>query len=228
MKSIFTISIALFLCITLFLILEPMADRPLFKEEIKQIELPEEREKTFGKYIDKAKEFPLLPDQQKKLQQLRIERPQNVKGMEPAQIEIPSIGVDAAIEQTGILENGEMGVPENVDKVGWFEPGFKAGVKGHSVLAGHVDSPTGPAVFYNLTKVKVGERVTLTGVDGRKLIFEVKEINSYQTEQAPVKEIFGESDKRMLNLITCTGDFYKNTGSYEERLVVSAELVSGS
>lgn len=32
----------------------------------------------------------------------------------------------------------------------------------------------------------------------------------------------------MINLITCTGDFNRNTGSHEERLVVSAELISDS
>ena len=199
-----------------------MADKLVFEENIEQIDLPEEEsitkeKETSGKNIDKVRKVPALP-----------ERQQKVKEMEPAHIEIPSIGVAAAIEQTGILENGEMGVPLNVNKVGWFEPGFKAGAKGHSVLAGHVDSPTGPAVFYYLTKVKVGELVTLTDTEGRKMIFEVKEINSYQTDQAPIKEIFGKSDKRMLNLITCTGDFYRDIGSYEERLVVSAELVSGS
>lgn len=234
MKQAITMSIALLLCITLFFILEPLADRPTFEEEIEQIGLPEEgestakEEKTFGKYVGKIGEFPILPEQQKKLQQLQGDRLRSVKGMEPAQIEIPSIGVDAAIEPTGILENGEMGVPEDVDQVGWFEPGFKAGSKGHSVLAGHVDSLTGPAVFYDLTKVKTGELVTLTDTKGRKMIFEVKEINSYQTDQAPIKEIFGKSDKRMLNLITCTGDFNRDIGSHEERLVISAELVSDS
>ncbi|WP_142830187.1 class F sortase [Planococcus soli] len=234
MKQAITMSIALLLCITLFFIIEPLADRPTFEEEIEQIVLPEEEEKTsteektFGKYTDKIGEFPILPEQQKKLQQLQSERQQSIKGIEPTQIEIPSIGVDAAIEPTGILENGEMGVPEDVNQVGWFEPGYKAGSQGHAVLAGHVDSLNGPAVFYDLTKVKIGELVTLTDTEGRKMIFEVKEINSYQTDQAPVEEIFGKSDKRMLNLITCTGNYSRDIGSYEERLVISAELVSDS
>ncbi|MGL3067089.1 MULTISPECIES: class F sortase [Planococcus] len=230
MKQIITMSTALLLCITLFFIIEPLADRSTFEEEIKQIDLTEEEnttteEKTFGIYTDKIEEFPILPEQQKNLQS---EWQQSIKGMEPTQIEIPSIGVDAAIEPTGILENGEMGVPEDVNQVGWFEPGYKAGSQGHAVLAGHVDSLNGPAVFYDLTKVKIGELVTLTDTEGRKMIFEVKEINSYQTDQAPIEEIFGKSDKRMLNLITCTGDYSRDIGSYEERLVISAELISES
>lgn len=178
--------------------------------------------------LNQIGEFPILPEQQKKLQQLQSERQLNIEGMEPTQIEILLIRVDAAIEPTGILENKEMGVPEEVDQVGWFEPGFKAGVKGHSVLARHVDSLTGPAVFYDLTKVKTGELVTLTDTEGWKMTFEVKEINSYQTDQAPVEEIFGKSNKRMLNLITCTGDFNRDIGSHEESLVITAELISDS
>jgi sortase (surface protein transpeptidase) len=71
-----------------------------------------------------------------------------------------------------------MGVPKNVDEVGWFEPGYKAGAKGHAVLAGHVDSLTGPAIFYNLQKVKPGDKVTLTDSEGRKMVFEVKNFTS--------------------------------------------------
>jgi len=228
LKQVITLSIALFLCVTLFFILEPLADRPTFEEAIAQIDLPEE-----GKLISEEDEkfgeigeFPTLPKQQEKLQQLQMERQQNVKGMEPSQIEIPSIGVNAAIESTGILENGEMGVPEDVDQVGWFEPGFKVGSKGNSVLAGHVDSLNGPAVFYDLTEVEIGDLVNVTDIEGRKMIFEVREINSYETDQAPIEKIFGKSDKRMLNLITCTGNFNRDIGSHEERLVISAELIS--
>lgn len=234
MKQIITLSIALFLCITLFFILEPLADRPTFEEEITQIDLAQEGKlisggsEKFGEFPNEIGEFSILPNQQKKLQQLQRERQQDVRGMEPSLIEIPSIGVDAAIESTGILENGEMGVPEDVDQVGWFEPGFKVGSKGNSVLAGHVDSLTGPAVFYDLTKVEIGELVTVTDTEGRKMVFEVKEINSYETDQAPIEKIFGKSDKRMLNLITCTGNFNRDIGSHEERLVISAELVSDS
>jgi LPXTG-site transpeptidase (sortase) family protein len=148
--------------------------------------------------------------------------------MEPARIEIPSINAKAEIEPTGILENGEMGVPKDVDEVGWFEPGFKVGTKGHAVLAGHVDSLTGPAVFYDLKKVKIGEKVVVADAGGREMVFEIQKIASYETDKAPIEEIFGNSEKRMINLITCTGDFNRKIGSHEERLVVSAELVSDS
>ena len=231
MKQFITMAAAVFLCALLFFILKPLANDSTFEEETESMDIaedPPEEEKAAGNYVDKIAEFPILPEQREKLEMIQRQRQESIKGMEPANIEIPSIGVEAAIEPTGILENGEMGVPEKIEEVGWFEPGFKAGAKGHTVLAGHVDSLTGPAIFYHLKKVKTGEQVILTDADGREMVFEIKEIASYPTDEAPIQEIFGPSDKRMINLITCTGTFNRDIGSHEERLVVSAELVTDS
>lgn len=229
MKHLITLATAVGLCAILFFILKPFADTPLPEQEMPA---PETTEKdtagAVSETTDKIAEFPILPEQRNKLESLQQKRLESVKGMIPAAIEIPSLGLSADIEPTGILENGEMGVPEQIDQVGWFEPGFPVGAKGNAVLAGHVDSLTGPAVFYYLDKLEIGEHVNILDANGREMVFEVKEKSSYVTDQAPIGEIFGASEKRMINLITCTGDFDRDTGSHEERLVVSAELVSDS
>ncbi|CEG21555.1 Sortase family protein [Planococcus massiliensis] len=228
MKQIVTMGIAVFLVAALFFILKPLANGPADKEESVQLEENSEKEVTAGNVVDKIAEFPIFPEQREKLEMVQKQRQESIKGMEPASIEIGSIGVKAAIEPTGILENGEMGVPEDVDQVGWFEPGFKAGAKGHAVLAGHVDSLTGPAVFYELKKVEPGDQVKLADAKGREMVFEVQKLASYETDAAPIEEIFGNADGRFINLITCTGDFNRDIGSHEERLVVTAELISDS
>lgn len=228
MKHVVTMGTALILCVVLFVILKPLAGSSTFEEELVRNEMTSAKEGMSGKYVDKIAEFPILPEQRKRLQVIQQQRQESIKGMVPSHIKIPSIGVEAAILPTGILKNGEMGVPEDVEVVGWFEPGFKAGANGHAVLAGHVDSLTGPAIFYDLKKVKIGDKISLTDGEGREMIFEVKERNSYETDEAPIKEIFGNSDKRMINLITCTGAYNRDIGSHEERLVVSAEMVSDS
>jgi len=228
MKPIATLSIALFLCMALFFILRPLAGSQTFEENEKK-ELPIEKESIVtGKYIDKIAEFPILPEQSKRLQILQQQRQKSIQGMEPTHIKIPSIEVDAIIQPTGILENGEMGVPDDTNVLGWFEPGYKVGAKGHAVLAGHVDSLTGPAIFYELKKVKNEDKIILLDDSGREMIFVVKKMVSYKTDEAPIEEIFGKSDKRIINLITCTGVFNRDIGSHEERLVVSAELLSDS
>ncbi|WP_142953504.1 class F sortase [Bacillus sp. es.034] len=42
---------------------------------------------------------------------------------------------------------------------------------------------------------------------------------------APLRKIFGPTEKRMLNLITCTGYFDHDIHNYVERLVAYTELV---
>lgn len=224
------------LCITLFFILDPFAAPPASSGQSGQAGQLEPKpakqqtpsERLDAQYRDKIGEFPVRPAQQQKLQELRKARADSLQGMKPVNISIPAIGVEARIEETGVLENGEMGVPEDINQVGWFEPGFQAGAKGHAVLAGHVDSLSGPAVFYELDQLQAGDQFTLTDDVSREMVFEVRETASYLTEEAPVEEIFGRSGKRMVNLITCTGDFNRAIGSHEERLVVTAELVSDS
>ncbi|ANU18331.1 sortase [Planococcus maritimus] len=238
MRQYLIMGLATALCITLFFILDPLNSQDSQKTEsqtadttqtaAKPAEEKTPSERLDTQYKDKIAEFPVRPVQQEKLAELRQERIDNLLGMKPVRISIPSIGVDAAIEETGVLDNGEMGVPDDVDQVGWFAPGFKAGAEGNTVLAGHVDSLTGPAVFYKLDQLKTGDQFTLTDKDGREMVFEVRGTSSYITDEAPVQEIFGRSDKRMVNLITCTGDYNRDIGSHEERLVVSAELISDS
>ncbi len=178
-------------------------------EDKKENEKEQEQEKV--KTVDTS-DIPILKDEN--------------LGIDPMRIEIPSISVDAHIEKVGRIENGQMGVPENVDNTGWFKPGTKPGDRGSAVIAGHVDDRTGPSVFYELDSLEVGDEVIIKDENDKKITFEVVGMESFQRNDAPVSEIFGYTSRRMLNLITCTGDFDTAAGTHEERLVVYTELVS--
>ncbi|MGA9287618.1 MAG: sortase [Anaerobacillus sp.] len=168
-------------------------------------------------------EFLLLDSQKEKIKEAKKAQ-DTEEGIVPVKVEIPSIDVKTTIEKVGVLENGQMGVPSNINDVGWFEPGFKPGTKGNAVLAGHVDSKTGPAIFFYLKKLSKGDEVILTDKNGEKLTFVVTGKESYPYTDSPIEKIFGATDSRNLNLITCTGTFNRSKGTHEERLVVSAEL----
>jgi sortase A len=145
-------------------------------------------------------------------------------GIVPVKLEIPAIDVKAEIEPVGILDNGQMGVPSSAEGIGWYEPGTKPGGYGNAVLAGHVDSRTGPAIFYDLGELEPGDEVIVTDADGQKLTFIVTKKESYPRLYAPIQDIFGYTDSRHLNLITCTGTFNVKDGTHEERLVVYTKL----
>ncbi|WP_082232708.1 class F sortase [Halobacillus massiliensis] len=183
---------------------------------------PPSTEKPSDQPLDK--EFTVLNDKEtlKKFQQKNKEE----GGLTPSQVKIPAIDVDAPIEKVGILENGQMGVPEGTETVGWFEPGTKPGQTGNAVLAGHVDSKKGPAVFFYLDQLAQGDEIIVTDEEGTELIYTVQRLESYPANDAPIDEIFGRTDKKNLNLITCTGTFNRQKGTHEERLVVYTELQS--
>lgn len=147
------------------------------------------------------------------------------KGIDPSVISIPTIDVRAEIEDVGILENGQMGVPDDGDTVGWFHRGPKPGGSGNAVMAGHVDDRSGPAIFYELDQLDLGDRIYIEDENGNELEFEVTRMEVYPYDDAPMDLIFGATATQRLNLITCTGEFDTNAGTHRERLVVFTELV---
>ncbi|UOY93332.1 class F sortase [Ectobacillus sp. JY-23] len=146
------------------------------------------------------------------------------KGIEPVRIEIPKLRINAPVAPVGLLGDGSMGVPEDTNEVGWYEPGAKPGEFGNAVFAGHVDSYLGPAVFFYLKKLEVGDEVIIRGKNGETFIYVVTSKASYPYDQAPVEDIFGYTAAKRLNLITCAGRYDRKTKNHEERLVVYTEL----
>lgn len=231
MKKIIFLSISSLLCFVLAAYnygIFPSQASPLQKEsqtgELKKSKLEDTTQASETNESPLTKEFTLLKSEVKKLTEAQARESAEKKGIIPVRIEIPSINVKASIEQVGILENGQMGVPEDTNSVGWFEPGTKPGGRGSSVLAGHVDSKTGPAIFFNLKNLKQGDEIIVTDKNGAALTFVVKKQKSYQRNSAPINEIFQTSSGQNLNLITCSGVFDREEGTHEERLVVFAEL----
>ncbi len=145
--------------------------------------------------------------------------------MRPAILSIPKLDLEAPIKEFGLDKEGNMELPDNGEDVAWFEPGFQPGEKGNAVLAGHVDDEKKAAVFYELKELEPGDEIQLQDKDGATLTFVVREKVAYQKDDAPLRTIFGPSQKRMLNLITCTGYFDREIHNYVERLVVYTELV---
>lgn len=146
------------------------------------------------------------------------------QGITPARLQIPAINVDARVAPSGLLENGDMDVPNDVVSTGWFENGYMPGEPGNSVIAGHVDGQNGPAVFYDIGQLKKGDEVVVTSEDGEKLTFIVERLEVYPFDDSPLREIFGFSNGSHLNLITCTGEYNRNGDYYEDRLVVFTTL----
>ncbi|MFC3419903.1 class F sortase [Salinicoccus hispanicus] len=147
-------------------------------------------------------------------------------GLIPERIEIPAIDVDASVKHLGLLDNGEMAVPESLHDTSWFERGYEVGARGNSVIAGHVDDTVNPGVFKQLHTLEPGDEIIVHGESGDQLTFEVYDKQLFDADEAPVEKIFGYSQRSLLNLITCEGPYNYDVGGTPNRWVVYTELVT--
>lgn len=141
----------------------------------------------------------------------------------PVSLTIPQINVNAGIQQIGVTSKGEMDVPSNIADVGWFKLGSRPGEKGSAVIDGHFDGKNGEAgVFFNLYKLKKGDKLYVKDDKGITFIFIVRESRTYDTGYA--EEVFSPNDNAHLNLVTCDGVWDGVKKSYSKRLVVFADI----
>lgn len=142
----------------------------------------------------------------------------------PTWIKIPSIGVNAVIKPVGLTELKTMQSPEKPEETAWFELGVSPGEKGSSVIAGHRGYKTGKAVFDDLDKIQIGDKVYVEDDEKNTLVFVVREIRHYNADDI-VFEVWNKEDSAYLNLITCFGEWSAETGTSDKRLVVFTDLV---
>jgi len=147
----------------------------------------------------------------------------------PITLQIPAIGVDSAIEDALITPDGRMDVPAGTVDVAWFALGPQPGQVGSSVIGGHYGIENGvPFVFYDLNKLKVGDKIYVTNDENDTFEFIVKSIASFN-RNADATTVFTSTDNLAhLNLITCEGVWNEVDGNYPDRLVVFTNLVSSN
>jgi LPXTG-site transpeptidase (sortase) family protein len=112
--------------------------------------------------------------------------------------------------------------PTDFAQAGWFAAGPVPGDVGPAVIAGHVDSRTGPAVFFRLEELSPGDTVLVTRSDGRDVEFRVTEVARYPKDDFATEEVYGPTTGAELRLITCGGTFDPSRRSYEDNVVVYA------
>lgn len=79
-------------------------------------------------------------------------------------------------------------------------------------------------MFWNLDKLKSGDEIEVTDVNGKSYIFVVTHQKSFDFDKVPLQDIFANADGKRLNLITCEGTFNKTNKNYSKRLVVYSKL----
>jgi len=145
----------------------------------------------------------------------------------PAWVSIPAIGVRTSLERLGYGRDGELQPPRNPDRAGWFAAGTRPGAAGPAVVAGHVDSRDGPAVFWRLRELRPGDVVRVGRADGTVARFVVHAVERHRQDRFPTEDVYGPTPDVELRLITCTGPYDVGSG-YRENLVVYALAKGGA
>ncbi len=141
----------------------------------------------------------------------------------PVRLRIPTINIDAQFtDPLGLAESGEVEVPKRYEEVGWYKYGPTPGELGPAVVLGHVDSVTGPAVFYSLGQLTLGDEIEIERADGSTAVFEVTALERYSQDNFPTQLVYGDIDHAGLRLVTCTGTFDRGVQRYSHNLVVYA------
>ena len=145
--------------------------------------------------------------------------------VEPERIVIDAIGVDADIIDLGYEDDGEIEVPTDFAQTGWFTDSPRPGRVGSSVIAGHVDSRDGPAVFFRLAELAVGDEIEIRGENGDVVTFQVTGKEQHAKSEFPAEKVHRSTGKPELKLVTCGGVFDADERSYRDNIIVSAERV---
>ena len=140
----------------------------------------------------------------------------------PTTLRVPGAGVDVALVRLGLQPDGTIEVPSDPDDAGWLTASAVPGRTGPAVVAGHVDSAAGAAVFARLDELAAGDPVEVDLSDGTVARFTVTAVQSYPKDAFPSAEVYGPAPAPVLRLVTCGGRFDRAAGSYEDNLVVYA------
>ena len=144
----------------------------------------------------------------------------------PVRLQIPAIAVSTPLVRLGRLPDGSIEVPKDWDTAGWYDRGPRPGQPGPAVILGHVDSTSGPAVFYRLRELRPPDIVRVGLADGRILVFRVQRVERYPKDKFPTEAVYFPTLNRELRLITCGGEFDYARRSYRDNIVVYATLAA--
>ncbi|MFC0109981.1 class F sortase [Kibdelosporangium aridum] len=145
----------------------------------------------------------------------------------PTQISIPKIGAQSSLIALGLNPDQTVEVPPVTQpmQAGWYDKAPTPGELGPAIILGHVDGNHKPGIFYRLKEMAAGDEILVTRTDGTKAKFLVDRVKQVSKSEFPTDEVYGDTTKPELRLITCGGVFDKDARSYKDNIIVFASLV---
>jgi hypothetical protein len=145
----------------------------------------------------------------------------------PNRIVIPKLKANAPIVKVGTTSDGELQVPLDPKKVGWWQYGAKPGATvGTAILAGHINYAGVTGSMASIGKLGPGDEVDVFGTQNadhqHEVRFTVTGVRTYHKTQLPYRQIFDQHSPGRIAIVTCGGPFNAATGNYGDNIVVFA------
>lgn len=151
-----------------------------------------------------------------------------MQGSTPVRVQIPAIGVDSTLVNLGLNPDGAMQVPIDGTTAGWYTGAPTPGELGPAVIAAHVDWQGKEGVFYQLSHLRTGDKVSVQRRDGSTAYFIIDKVAEYPKSEFPTEQVYGDLPYPGLRLITCGGDLDSKAHSYLDNIIVYAHLTSST
>lgn len=181
--------------------------------------IPQPNTATFNPLVSAGSD--ILPGSEELSQAQPPPIPPRVRSAAPVQLLIVSQNLHPLVESVGVDTSGDMAVPTNYWRVGWYSSGPVPGDPGDAVIDGHVGAPDVPLVFARLYSVRPGDQIVVVLADGSRRAFTVDSVTSWPASAHPPGLFVSDGPPR-LSLITCGGAFNKFNNTYPNRLIVGA------
>lgn len=147
----------------------------------------------------------------------------------PKYFSAPSIGISQVrIFAFGVNQTNTIVAPPNLFDAGWYQDSAKPGQAGAMFVYGHVSSSRANGAFYNLGKLKTGDKVKVIRGDNTELTYKVVSSESYPVKRVPMDKVLSPitAGQESLNLMTCAGEVDKDTNEFSDRLVIYTSRVN--
>lgn len=137
---------------------------------------------------------------------------------------VGSVGIKAEVDAVGVEDDGQMELPPDPDRLGWYRFGPAPQDRaGSIVLGGHLDSVEyGTGQLARLREIAVGDSVDLVTSEGAEFRYRVATVRSLPRADVELEALFRRSGEPELALVTCGGAYDPERGGYQENLVVTA------
>jgi LPXTG-site transpeptidase (sortase) family protein len=144
----------------------------------------------------------------------------------PTEITIPKLQAKSTLIPLGLNADQTVQVPPVTQpmQAGWYDKAPTPGEIGPAVILGHVDGNHQPGIFFKLKEMAAGDEILVSRQDGVVARFVVDRVDQVSKEAFPTDQVYGDTAKPELRLITCGGVFDKSARSYKDNIIVYATL----